>query len=144
MSAISRPGRPVAVLAAVAALSLLAGCGSMTAGELSPSVDRIVSAAAEGRLLAHDVARDRSKATFVRVRARELGEELDHELEKLNDATAAPGVGREKDTASGLADRTATAIGQLQRAPDDRRGARRTEVELGRLARSAERLAGKL
>jgi hypothetical protein len=116
----------------------------MTASELSPSVDTLVSSAAEGRLLARDVARDRTKATFARAHARELGEDVDHESEKLNDATAAPGVGAKKDAAGALADKISTALGQLQAAPDDRHEARQTEAQLAKLAKSAERLAGSL
>jgi predicted small secreted protein len=131
---------PAAFLAAL----LLAGCGRMTAGELSPSVDTLVSSAAEGQLMARDVARDRTKTTFVRAHARELGEDVDHEAEKLNDATPAPGVGPRRDAASKLADEISTALGQLQTGPDDRAGARQTEAQLARLAKQAERLAASL
>jgi hypothetical protein len=133
------------VVALLLPAALLAGCGGhMTAGELSPSVDTLVSSAAEGQLLARDVARDRTKSTFVRAHARELGEEVDHESEKLNDATPAPGVGPKKDAASKLADEISTALGELQTAPDDRAGARQTKAQLVNLTKLAERLAGSL
>ena len=67
----------------------LAGCGGpITPGELSRSIQTMESSAAEGALLADDVARDRTKATFVRVHARDLSDVVTHEAEKLNDAQA--------------------------------------------------------
>jgi hypothetical protein len=134
-----------AMTVALLSLLLLIGCGGrMSASELSPSVDTLVSAAAEGQLLARDVARGRTKTTFVRAHTRELGEKVDHESEKLSDAQAAPGVGARKDAASSLADGISTALGQLQTSPDDRRGALQAEAQLAKLARRAERLAGSL
>ena len=75
------------VLALLAATVLGAGCGgAMQPDELARSIGTLESAAAEGALLAEDVAADRTKATFARVHARDLGETVDHEAEKLHDA----------------------------------------------------------
>ena len=63
--------------------------------ELAASVDTLSSSAAEGELLAGDVAEDRTKATFARVHARDLGNVVDHEAEKLADATPQPGIADE-------------------------------------------------
>ena len=61
------------VTAAVAAL-LAAGCGGpMKQSELADSIDTIESSAAEGSLIASHVYTDKTKTTFVRVRAREIG-----------------------------------------------------------------------
>ena len=116
----------------------------MLADELAPSVDTLSFSAADGELLARDVARDRTKATFVRAHARELGEAVDHEAEKLNDAAAAAGVGAKKDTAATLADQISTALGQLQSSPGDEQAARKSQAQLARLAKRAERLAASL
>ena len=112
----------------------------MRPDELSRSVDTLVSAAGEGSLLAEGVADDRTKTTFVRVRARELGEELDHESEKLADATTDSELAAEKRAAVALADRIATQIDQLQITPTDEAAAEQVERSLGRLASECEQL----
>jgi len=116
----------------------------MRADELSPSVDTLAFSAADGELLARDVARDRTKTTFARAHARELGEAVDHEAEKLNDAEPAAQVGNEKAEASALADEISTALGQLQASPGDEQAARKTQAQLSKLAERADRLAGTL
>jgi hypothetical protein len=134
---------------ALATLTVLAvlgsGCGgAIRADELSRSVDMLVSSAGEGELLAEGVAADRTKATFVRVRARELGEIVDHEAEKLNDASAKPDLASEKKAAVGLAEHISSALGQLQLSPTDESAAMRASKRFGRLAARGERLTGSL
>ncbi len=134
---------------AVAILTVLAvlgsGCGgAIRADELSRSVDSLVSSAGEGQLLAEGVAADRTKATFVRVRARELGETVDHEGEKLNDASAKPELAAEKKAAVGLAEHISSALGQLQLAPTDEPAATRAGKSLARLAAHGEQLSDSL
>jgi hypothetical protein len=134
---------------AVAILTVLAvmgsGCGgAIRADELSRSVDMLISSAGEGELLAEGVAADRTKATFVRVRARELGETVDHEAEKLNDASANPDLAAEKKAAVGLAEHISSALGQLQISPTDESAATRAGESLGRLAARGERLTKSL
>jgi hypothetical protein len=134
---------------AVATLTVLAvlgsGCGgAIRADELSRSVDMLVSSAGEGELLAEGVAADRTKATFVRVRARELGEIVDHEGEKLNDASAKPELAAEKKAAVGLAEQISSALGQLQISPTDESAATRAGKRFARLAARGEHLSGSL
>jgi hypothetical protein len=129
-------------LAILLVLALGAGCGGeMRPEELARSVETLASAAAEGSLLADGAARDRTKATFVRAHARELGEVVDHEAEKLADATAAGAVAAAKARAVELAGRVGEALGELQTAPADRAGARAAGRALERLADQATRLA---
>jgi predicted outer membrane protein len=129
-------------LAAVAAVSLTACGGPMTPDELKRSIQTLESMAAEGELLAQDVARDRSKATFVRVHARDLSDVVVHEAEKLNDADADDaGVAAAKTKAVDLADRIGTAIGQLQVAPGSESDARTAKDALSRLSEDAGKLA---
>jgi hypothetical protein len=132
---------PFAVL--VAAAAPLAGCGGpITPGELSRSIGTLESTAAEGALLAKDVAGDRTKATFARVHARDLSDVVDHEAEKLNDAQAdEANVAAAKTDAVDLADRIGTALGQIQIAPGDEPGARKAEQALNRLSKDAGKLA---
>jgi hypothetical protein len=131
----------VAILAALA----LAGCGGpMQPEELSASVDTLSSSAAEGELLAGDVAEDRTKATFARVHARELGDVVDHEAEKLADATPQPGIADQKSQALDLADEIANALGQIQIRPSNQRTGREAQRQLSQLADRATRLADSL
>lgn len=103
---------------------VVAGCGDMSRGELERRVEALESMAAEGQLLAGEVARDRSKATFARVRARELAEDADHEAEKMADATPSEGLGDARDDAVEQARALADAFGTLQVFPgDEGRGA---------------------
>jgi len=121
----------------------LAGCGGdMRADELSRSVETLGSSAAEGALLAQGVIEARTKTTFVRVHARELGETVEHEAEKLSDASAQGAVAADKARAVDLAGEISQALGDLQTAPDDRAGARRVAAQLQRSADAARRLAG--
>jgi hypothetical protein len=120
------------------------GCGGpMQPDELARSIGTLESVAAEGALLAHDVARDRTKATFARVHARELGETVDHEAEKLNDADAeaADEVAPKKATAIDLADRISAELGRIQVAPDSETEGRGAEENLNRLSKQAGQLA---
>jgi|SRR5215212_350020 len=129
-------------LAVLALLALVGGCGgAMRADELGRSVESLASSAAEGALLADGAADDRTKATFVRAHARDLGETVEHEAEKLSDASATGRVATDKASAVELADRISEQLGQLQTAPDDRAEARRAGDALESLADEATRLA---
>jgi hypothetical protein len=126
-------------LIAAAALLAAAGCGGpMQQSELANSIETIESSAAEGSLIASHAYTDRTKTTFVRVRARELGETLVHEQEKLNDADAENGdVAADKEKAIDLAEQASDQLGQLQVAPDDRGAARAISTRLRELADQA-------
>ena len=113
--------------------------------ELARSIQTLESTAAEGSLLAEDVAHDRTKATFVRVHARDLGDVVVHEAEKLNDAEASDAdVASAKTDAIDLADRIGQAIGQLQVAPGSEADGAKAADALDRLSKDAGDLAGKL
>jgi hypothetical protein len=113
----------------------------MQPDELKRSIETLESTAAEGALLAHDEARNRTKATFVRVHARELGETVEHEAEKLNDAEAEGGVAAKKVRAIELADRISAALGRIQIAPGSETEGRTAEETLSRLSELAGQLA---
>lgn len=137
--AYARLGLPIgALLAGI----VLAGCGGpMRPEELGRSVDSLASAAAEGGLLAHDVARDRTKATFARAHSRDLTESVDHEAEKLSDADAEGTVAVAKRRAVVLAGEISQALGMLQVEPRNQAVGREAEHTLNRLATRAGRLA---
>jgi hypothetical protein len=118
------------------------GCGGpMKPDELARSIGTLESSAADGALLADDVARDRTKATFARAHARELGETVDHEAEKLNDADAEADVAATKVRAIDLADRISAALGHIQISPDSETEARTAQKTLSRLSQRAGQLA---
>jgi hypothetical protein len=126
----------------LAAVVAAAGCGgAMQPEELARSVATLASAAAEGAIVADGAAEDRTKTTFVRSHVRELGETVEHEAEKLDDASATGEVAVAKADAVDLAGRISEALGELQTAPDDRAAAARAADELRRLADEAARLA---
>jgi len=134
--------RASTVLALLAALVAGAGCGGdMQPDELARSIGTLESAAAEGALLAHHVADDRTKATFARAHARELGEVVDHEAEKLHDASADGRVAVRKAAAVDLAGRIGEALGQIQTAPDSEQEGRSAGGTLVRLGDRAGHLA---
>jgi hypothetical protein len=135
--------RLVALLVLGVMTAAPAGCGGpITPDELSRSIQTLESSAAEGALLADDVARDRSKATFVRVHARDLSDVVVHEAEKLNDAQADRGdVAAAKTRAIDLADRIDTALGQIQVAPGSESDGRKSADALTRLSEAAKKLA---
>ena len=129
------------VLALLAAV-VLAGCGGdMQPDELKRSIGTLESSAAEGALLADHVARDRTKATFARAHARDLGEAVDHEAEKLRDASAEGQVAVRKAAAVDLAGRISEALGQIQTAPDSESEGRSAAGDLTRFGDRAGKLA---
>jgi hypothetical protein len=118
------------------------GCGGpMQPDELKRSIGTLESSAAEGALLANGVARDRTKATFARVHARDLGDTVEHEAEKLHDASASGRVAIRKAAAVDLAGRISEALGQIQTAPDSEAEGRSAEHALTRLGDRAGKLA---
>ena len=134
--------RRSAAFAIAAAAVLWSGCGGlMQPDELARSIGTLESSAAEGALLARDVARDRTKATFARAHARELGEAVDHEAEKLQDASADGEVRVRKSAAVDLAGRVSEALGKIQTAPGSEEEGRSAERALRHLGDRAARLA---
>jgi len=131
----------LAVFAGLAAP--LSGCGGpIQPDELARSIETLESTAAEGALLADDIARDRTKATFARAHARDLGDVVQHEAEKLHDAEADEAdIAAAKTDAVDLADRIGSALGRIQTAPDSETDGRTAAEALGRLSEDAKTLA---
>ena len=132
-------------IAATLVILALGGCGGPIKGtELRRGVQTLGSAAEEGALLADGVWHDRTKTTFVRVRAREIGEDADHEAEKLNDAQSTSQGRRDKLQAITLATAVSDAVGDLQVSPSNRTVARSTARNLRQLADRAQTLEERL
>jgi len=124
---------------------MLASCGgAIRADELRRGVESLGSLASEGALVADGAARDRTKRTFTRVQARTLGEQAQHEAEKISDASAPAALARAKVATVTLATDVGDALGELQTAPGDAASAARAGRTLRELAQRAKRLAGEL
>jgi hypothetical protein len=137
--------RTSGAVAATLAVALLGGCGGPIKGaELRRGVESLQSFAAEGAILAEGVVHNRTKNTFVRVRAREIGERVDHEAEKLNDAQSTAQGRRDKLQAIALATTISDAVGNLQVSPSNRSVAATAARNLRQLADRAEKLAQRL
>jgi hypothetical protein len=122
-----------------------AGCGGpITDDELQRGIQTLGATASEGRLVALDAVEDRTKVTFERVELRDLGDDAEHEAEKLNDAQAQPANAAVKARAVKLAQDISSALGDLQVAPADRRIARRVQLRLDALSKQADALTRKL
>ncbi|HKY12232.1 MAG TPA: hypothetical protein VJL85_02710 [Gaiellaceae bacterium] len=114
-----------------------AGCGgstTLTEHGLSKEADTIQSTAAEGALLAGEVARGRTTEPFARVHSGELAEQAKSVAANLRRARA-PGLEPKRREALGRALRIEQALVRLHSAATDRRSAARIARELERLAR---------
>jgi hypothetical protein len=122
---------------AAALLVALSGCGgssTLTAKTLRKQDDAVHSAAAEGELVATDVARDRTTGPFARIHSGDLAEQAKAVAKKLRDAEASPGLERERRQVLTRAERVERALEQLHASPTDRDLARRVQAELEQLA----------
>jgi len=124
----------------------VAGCGDLSRGELSRGVESLGAIAAQGQLIANGVARDATKSTYTRVMAKTLGDEAEHEAEKLADAEPAESVAPERHAAVLVAEEIADLYSQLRVFPgDERHGAvieKHMEEAKGKADAIAERLTG--
>jgi small-conductance mechanosensitive channel len=139
------PGRRHLTTVVLLATAALGGCGGpIKHDELERGVATLGATAAEGRLVALDVVEDRTKTTFVRVHSAALGDDAQHEAEKLADAQAPPDLVSAKAEAVRIAQAIDSALGDLQVSPSDRRVARQVEQRLDALSRQADRLTERL
>jgi hypothetical protein len=118
-------------------LVALGGCGgssTLTNKSLSKQEDAVHSAAAEGELLASDVARDRTTEPFARIHSGDLAEQAKAVVKTLREAEAAPGLEGERRQVLERAERVERALEELHAAPTDRDLARHLQAELERLA----------
>jgi hypothetical protein len=131
----------LALALAAALMAALAGCGQETRHDVRISVEQLASIAAEGALMGDDVARDRTKITFVRVHGEELSSQAEHEAEKLNDAPVAPDLHGPIQKAIKLSSDIGGAIDDMRVSPQDRGQARSAAANLRKLATKARDLA---
>jgi hypothetical protein len=129
------------------ALSLLlvpacGGGGELSAEQFKKEAESIQSFAAEGALLARDVADGKSTANFTRVHAGELATNAAKLEQTLTSAEPTPDVEAKLARAVELAKRVAATLNELERSPGDAVAARRLQGELEAAAKQAEELAG--
>src|SRR2546421_3182338 len=135
--------RRAVILALVAAMAApLSGCGRETRHDVRISVEQLASIAAEGALMGDDVARDRTKTTYVRVHGEELSSQAEHEAEKLNDAPVAPDLRAPIKAAIKLSSDIGGGVDDMRVSPRDRGQARKSQQDLPRRADEAHKHAG--
>jgi hypothetical protein len=133
------------VIAAVAVVAAFAGCGGgsgLGPHALGNEVETVRSLAAEGALVAGQVAGGAATRTFVKVHASYLHEQAVSVERTLSTASVSPSLAARRVRAASIAARVERDLGRLQRHPGDQAVARRLELQLERAARQAERLAG--
>ena len=134
--------RRAAALALIAALAApLAGCGRESRHDVRIGVEQLASIASEGSLMAEDLARGRTKTTYVRVHGEELSSQAEHEAEKLNDAPVAPDLHAPIQQAIKLSSDIGGAIDDMRVSPGDRAQARKAAHDLHQWAGEVRKLA---
>ena len=133
----------LAVVVVAAALAA-GGCGrggTLDAAAVRKEAESVRSVAAEGRLLAEDVAEARTYPPFARTHANELGRTAGEEAARLERARTSPSARASAAIVARLARIAGRLLGLLADEVDDREGARRVERALGRIAAEAGRHA---
>jgi hypothetical protein len=134
--------RPLVVLVSIGLLAApLTACGRASSVGVSAAIKQLASISAEGALMADDIARGRTKTTFVRVHGAELSAQAEHEAEKLNDDPVAAKLEQPIDHAIELSADISGAIDDLRVSPQDRERARESERKLRHWADEAGKLA---
>jgi hypothetical protein len=135
-----------AAAAVLAALALGAsGCGDLSNDELNRGVESLSALAAQGQLVASGVARDATKTTYARVMAKTLGEEADHEAEKLADATLEePETADQRAAAVAVAGEISDLLSELQTFPGDERHGALVQKQLEEAQEKADAIVAQL
>jgi len=132
------------LVAGLAATLLLAGCEPLGADELRREVETIGSLAAEGSVLAQQVADQDTKRTFARVHSRELADAAEHSAERLTDAHPGGGLTDDVNEAISLANAVEVQLGQIEVGPDEAERAADASERLRGLSQDAGSLADEL
>jgi hypothetical protein len=138
------PARSVPALALIALVASFTACGRAGSTGVRAGIEQLASISAEGALIAEDVARRRTKVTFVRVHGAELSAQAEHEAEKLNDDPVAPKLKQPIQAAIELSADISGAIDDLRVSPQDREQARESARKLRHWADETRKLAEEL
>jgi hypothetical protein len=136
--------RPPALVALIALALPLAACGRAGTAGVGAGIKQLASISAEAAMMADDLARGRTKTTFVRVHGAELSAQAEHEAEKLNDDPVAPELKAPIHKAIELSADISGAIDDMRVSPQDREQARESEQKLRQWADEAGKLAESL
>ena len=117
------------------------GGGTLSTKAFQKQAESLQSFAAEGALVAEGTADGRATETFVSVHTEYLGKAATKVETELGSAQARGGLEEKRKSALRLAGRITDELGQLDRAPDDRKLAARLAAELRDEADAAETLA---
>jgi len=138
------PRRASALLLAALVLAA-AGCGELSNDELNRGVESLSALAAQGQLVASGVARDATRTTYARVMARTLGEEAEHEAEKLADATLEePETADQRHAAIAVAGEISGLLSELQTFPGDERHGALVQKHLAEAEEKADAIVAQL
>jgi hypothetical protein len=137
-------GRWLALPLAVLAIASLPGCGDLSRDELTRGVESLSANAAQGGLIAGAIADDGTKATYAREMSSTLGEEAEHEAEKLADAEPAPEVAEERDAAVRIAAELGDLYSVLRIFPGDEAHGAAVQHRMHEVGEEAEALAERL
>ena len=125
-------------LAALALTVILAaGCGgggTLSEKALTKENETVQSAAAEGALLASDIARGRTTEPFARIHAEKLTEQAKKAAEALRSGKPAAGLDDERRRAVSDAEMVERALEELHAEPGNRELARRVGSQLEELS----------
>jgi len=135
------PSRLLVLLVLIALGTQLTACGRASSTGVQAGIKQLASISAEGALMADDVARGRTKTTFVRVHGAELSAQAEHEAEKLSDDPVAPGLKKPIRAAITLSSDISGAIDDLRVSPHDREQASESKRKLRHWADEASKLA---
>jgi hypothetical protein len=116
---------------------LAAGCGgsgALTQKELQKEAETVQSAAAEGALLASDVARDRTTEPFARIHSGVLVEQVKPATQALTQGHVPGELEARRKQAARKAKAVVDALEELHASPGDRAVARRVLRELEELS----------
>jgi hypothetical protein len=130
---------------AAALLLTSSGCGDLSNDELNRGVESLSALAGQGQLVANGVARDATKATYARAMSRTLGEEAEHEAEKLADATLEePETEDQRHAAVAVAGEISGLLSELQTFPGDERHGELVEKHLAEAQEKADAIVAQL
>jgi len=137
--------RVLALLLPAALAFAPTGCGELSNDELNRGVESLSALAAQGQLVAGGVARDATKTTYARAMARTLGEEAQHEAEKLADATLEePETADQRHAAVAVAGEIAGLLSELQTFPGDERHGALVQKHLAEAQEKADAIVAQL
>jgi hypothetical protein len=138
--------RSATLLLLLATLALAwSGCGELSNDELNRGVESLSALAAQGQLVANGVARDATKITYARAMARTLGEQAEHEAEKLADASLEePETADQRHAAVAVAEEISGLLSELQTFPGDERHGELVEQHLGEAGEKADAIVAQL